>query len=41
MIQLDNVSYKYKKNLKPVLENISMKVNEGETVSIIGKNGSR
>lgn len=40
MIKLDNVSFNYK-NEKDVLKNINLEINEGEFVSIIGKNGSR
>ena len=39
MIEINNLSYKYK-NGKQVLENINLKIKEGEVVSIIGKNGS-
>ncbi len=40
MIKLDNVNFKYK-NEKDVLKNINLEINEGEFISIIGKNGSR
>lgn len=39
MINIDNVGYKYK-NKEKVLENINLKIKEGEVISIIGKNGS-
>lgn len=39
MIEITDLSYKYK-NGKNILENINIKVKEGEVVSIIGKNGS-
>ena len=39
MIKLDNVNFKYKTE-KEVLKNINLEINEGEFVSIIGKNGS-
>ena len=40
MIKLENVYFKYK-NEKDVLQDINLEINEGEFVSIIGKNGSR
>ena len=40
MIKLQNVNFKYK-NGKDVLKDISLDINEGEFISIIGKNGSR
>lgn len=40
MIKLENVSFKYK-NEKEVLKDINLEINEGEFISIIGKNGSR
>lgn len=39
MIEAQNICYKYK-NGEQVLENINLKVKEGEVVSVIGKNGS-
>ncbi len=39
MINIENVYYKYK-NGEQVLENINLKIKEGEVISIIGKNGS-
>lgn len=39
MIELKNISFSYKKNNK-VLEKINLKLNKGEIVAIIGKNGS-
>ena len=39
MIELNNIDFKYK-NGKKVLSNINLKINEGEIVSIIGKNGT-
>ena len=39
MINIENVYYKYK-NGEPVLEDINLKIKEGEVISIIGKNGS-
>ena len=40
MIKLENVHFKYK-NEKEVLKNINIEINDGEFISIIGKNGSR
>lgn len=39
MIEIENLTYKYK-NGKEVLQDINLKIREGEVVSIIGKNGS-
>ena len=40
MIKLQNVNFRYK-NGKDILKNINLEINEGEFISIIGKNGSR
>ena len=40
MIKLDNVNFRYKSG-KYILKNINLEINEGEFISIIGKNGSR
>lgn len=40
MIKLQNVNFKYK-NEKEILKDINLEINEGEFISIIGKNGSR
>ena len=40
MIKLENVNFSYK-NGKDILKNINLEINEGEFISIIGKNGSR
>ena len=40
MIKLENVDFKYKKG-KEVLKDINIEIEEGECISIIGKNGSR
>ncbi len=40
MIKLEEVNFKYK-NGKEVLKNINIKIQEGEFVAVIGKNGSR
>ncbi len=39
MIKLENVYFKYK-NEDSILENINLEINEGEIISIIGKNGT-
>lgn len=39
LLELKNVSFQYKKN-KPILNDISFKINKGEMVSIVGKNGA-
>jgi energy-coupling factor transport system ATP-binding protein len=39
LLELKNVSFKYEKN-KPILKDISFKINKGEMVSIVGKNGA-
>lgn len=39
MIKVENVSFKYK-NGENVLENINFEINEGEFISIVGKNGT-
>ena len=40
MIKLQNVNFRYKSG-KDILKNINLEINEGEFISIIGKNGSR
>ena len=39
LLELKDISFQYEKN-KPILKDISFKVNKGEMVSIIGKNGA-
>ncbi len=39
-IELNNVSFNYPESEKPVLNSISLKLNPGERVAIIGRNGS-
>lgn len=39
MIKFENVSFKYK-NGENILENLNFKINEGEFISIVGKNGT-
>ena len=40
MIKLQNVNFGYKKG-NNILKDINLEINEGEFISIIGKNGSR
>lgn len=40
MIKLESVNFGYKNN-KDILQNINLEINDGEFISIIGKNGSR
>lgn len=40
MIKINNLEFKYK-NDKNVLNNINLEIEEGTTIAIIGKNGSR
>lgn len=40
MIKLENVSFGYKKG-RDILKEVNMNIQEGECISIIGKNGSR
>ena len=40
MIELDNITYKYKEDGAVVLDHISMAIEQGEWLSIIGHNGS-
>ena len=39
MIKLENVNFKYKAN--NVIQDVNININEGDFISIIGKNGSR
>jgi energy-coupling factor transporter ATP-binding protein EcfA2 len=39
-IKVNNVKYQYKNSKKPVIANISMKIQEGSITGIIGKSGS-
>ena len=39
IIELKNINFNYEEN-NPVLENLSLKLNPGEMVAIIGHNGS-
>ena len=40
LIELKNITRQYEGNPKPVLENISLKINEGSAVAVIGPSGS-
>jgi ABC-type lipoprotein export system ATPase subunit len=40
LIELQHITRQYGENPKPVLDNISIKVNEGSTVAVVGPSGS-
>lgn len=40
IIKLDNVSYRYPRTKKWVLQDISLEINEGEFVAVMGENGA-
>lgn len=40
MITVENVSFKYKGTEKLILDNLNLKIKEGEIIAIVGKNGS-
>ena len=40
MIEIKNVTYEYKNGVKAI-DGLSLKILDGEFISIIGKNGSR
>lgn len=40
MIKIEDVSFKYK-NSDMILKNLNLNINDGEVISIIGRNGSR
>lgn len=40
MIKLENVCFKYKNTSENIIDNINIEINEGEIVTIVGKNGS-
>ncbi len=39
-IQLTNISYRYQKNLEPVLKHVSLAVDAGSTAAVLGPNGA-
>lgn len=39
-IELDDVSFTYSGNNKPTLDKISLRINKGKTIAIVGENGS-
>ena len=40
MIKFEDVSFKYNNSKNYILENLNLQINEGEFISIIGKNGT-
>ena len=40
MLELKNVSFRYAKDLPPVLKDVSLSFDKGEFVAITGRNGS-
>ena len=40
MIKVENVSFKYKNSDTMILDNLKFEVNDGETIAIVGQNGS-
>lgn len=40
MLRVENISYRYNKKSKPVIENISFELHENETIGITGVSGS-
>ena len=39
MLEFKNVSFKYKEDNEPMMNNLSFEINEGEFISIIGPSG--
>lgn len=39
-VSIENVSFSYSEDSEPVLKNISINVNKGETIALVGKSGS-
>lgn len=40
MIQIKNLSFQYSGNISAILKHINLDIHEGETIAIVGKNGS-
>ncbi|APJ38158.1 energy-coupling factor transporter ATPase [Mycoplasmopsis pullorum] len=40
MIKLENITFRYRENFKPALENVSFEIEDGQYVAILGHNGS-
>ncbi|MEW6413122.1 MAG: energy-coupling factor transporter ATPase [Candidatus Zixiibacteriota bacterium] len=40
MIELENVTFRYREDARPALKSVSLRVNDGETVCVMGANGS-
>ena len=40
MIQINNLTFSYKKKSKPVLDDFSLTINEGGVIGLLGKNGA-
>ena len=40
LLQINNLSFKYKDNLKPTLNNVNIELQENETVALLGVSGS-
>ena len=40
MIKVENVSFKYKNSDTMILDNLTFEVKDGETIAIVGQNGS-
>lgn len=40
MIKVENISFKYKNSDTMILDNLKFEVNDGETIAIVGQNGS-
>ena len=41
MIQIKNLTYKYTNSPNLALDNVTLNINEGEFICILGSNGSR
>ncbi|WP_370629448.1 ATP-binding cassette domain-containing protein [Mycoplasma sp. Ms02] len=40
MIELKNVTFRYRPDLKPALKNVNLKIEDGQYVAVLGHNGS-